>query len=54
MRTRFWWRKLKERDHLENLGMDGRKTLKWHVNKKVWMAGTEFIWLEILGSGDLL
>jgi len=24
MRTRFWWGNLRERDHLEDLGLDGR------------------------------
>jgi hypothetical protein len=27
--TGFWWENLRERDHLENLGVDGRITLKW-------------------------
>jgi len=46
--------KTEGKNHLENLVVDERKTLKWHVNKKVWMAGTELIWLGILGSGGLL
>jgi hypothetical protein len=46
--------KTEEKNHLENLGVDGSKTLKWHVNKKVWIAGTEFIWLGIFGSGGPL
>jgi len=35
---------LKERDHFEDLGLDGRVRLKWILkNRKVW---TEFIWLR--------
>jgi len=26
--TGFWWRNLRERDHLEDLGVDGKITLK--------------------------
>jgi hypothetical protein len=29
MRTRFWRKNLRERDHLEGPGVDGRITLKW-------------------------
>jgi len=31
--TRFWWRDLKERDHLEDLDVDGRIILRWIFNK---------------------
>jgi hypothetical protein len=35
---------LKEREHFEDLGVDGRNRLKWILkNRKVW---TEFIWLR--------
>jgi hypothetical protein len=32
--TRFWWENLRERNHLENLSVDGRGICKWN-----WVAG---------------
>jgi len=32
-RTRVWWGKLRERDHLENLSLDERITLRWSFKK---------------------
>jgi hypothetical protein len=29
MQTQFWWGNLKKRDHIEDLGVDGRMILKW-------------------------
>jgi len=29
VRTGFWWGDLRERDHMEDLGLDGRIILKW-------------------------
>jgi len=35
MRTRSWWGNLKERVHLEDLGLDGRIILNAHlINRK--------------------
>jgi len=31
--THFWWGNLKERDHLEYQGVDGRMILKWVLNE---------------------
>jgi len=33
MHTGLWWGKLKERDHLEELRVDGRVILKWILRK---------------------
>jgi len=51
--TGFWWGNLRERDHLEDSGVDGRIILRWIFTK--WDAGGEvwigFIWLR-MGTGD--
>jgi hypothetical protein len=31
--TEFWWGNLRERDHLEDPGMDRRIILKWNFRK---------------------
>jgi hypothetical protein len=54
MHTKSWSKNLKKRDHWEDLGVDGRITLRWILGKaggKVW---TGCIWLRIETSGGLL
>jgi hypothetical protein len=44
--TGFWSETLKSKDHLEELGIDGRKIFKWISNtyfKRVWIG---FVCLE--------
>ena len=52
--TRFWWGNLRERDHLRDLGLDGRIILRWFFRKcyvEVWTGSS---WLRIgLGGGHL-
>jgi hypothetical protein len=45
--TGFWWGNLKERDHLENLGVDGRAILKWILK---WGLGMN--WIDLAHNRD--
>ena len=49
----FWWGNLKERDHFEDLGLNGRIILKWTFHKYygVW---TGFMWLRRGTGGGML
>jgi len=50
----FWWGNLRERDHLEDPGMDGSVILIWTFRK--WYAGlwTASIWFRRgTGGGHL-
>jgi hypothetical protein len=48
-RERFWWRNLREGDHLEDPGVDERIILKY-LREVKWGAWTVSIWLRT-GTG---
>jgi len=51
MHTGFWWGDLRERDHVEDLGIDRGIILKWIFKKydgEVWIG---LIWLRIETGG---
>jgi hypothetical protein len=50
----FWWGNLREGDHLEDSGVDGRIILRYIFRKLCGVAWTELIWLRIwTGDGNL-
>jgi hypothetical protein len=50
--TVFWWEDLRERDHLEYIGVNGRIILKVIFKKGDGEAYTGLIWLRIgIGGG---
>jgi hypothetical protein len=45
--TGFWWGKLRERDHMEDPGVNGRIILRWIFRKWDLWAWTGSSWLRI-------
>jgi hypothetical protein len=41
----FWWGNVREGDHLEDLGVDGRLILKWILKQWGGMGGMDWIHL---------
>jgi hypothetical protein len=50
----FWLENVKEGDHSEDLGVDGKIILDWILGKKDGREWTGCIWLRTRISGGLL
>jgi hypothetical protein len=49
--TGFWWGNLRERDHLEDPGIDGRIILRWIVRR--WDGGRGGMdWIDLAQDRD--
>jgi hypothetical protein len=46
-----WWGNLRERDHLEDPGIDGRTILRWIFRKGDGRAWIGLIWLRTAVGG---
>jgi hypothetical protein len=47
--TGFWWGNLRERDHLEDLSVEGRIIFEWTCKEQDW-EGVDWIDIRIVGG----
>jgi hypothetical protein len=52
--TGFWLGGPKVRDHWEDLGVGGRITLRWSIERYRSMGKTGFSWLRIESNDELV
>jgi hypothetical protein len=52
--ARFWWENVHERDHFENLGVDGKIILNEIYKNYDRMSWVAFIWLSTDKRGEYL
>ena len=50
----FWRGKVRERDHLEDTGVDEKVLIKWILRKSVDKTWTGLIWLRLGAVGELV
>jgi hypothetical protein len=53
-RVQFWWENLRERDHWEDPGIDGRIVLRWILRKLDVGVWTGLSWLRTETGGEHL
>jgi hypothetical protein len=53
MRVAFWWEIPKERDHMEELDVNGILILKLTFKKYVEKACSRLIWMRVRANGRL-
>jgi hypothetical protein len=54
LHTEFWCVSQKERNHYEDLDLDGRKILKWLLEKEDGVVRTGLIWLRVRTTDGLM
>jgi hypothetical protein len=54
MHIGFWSGDLNERDHLDDLDVEGRMMLKWILRKWDEEAWTRLLWIRIRTGGGIL
>jgi hypothetical protein len=52
--TMFWWESPKERDHLEDQGVDWKMGSEWILGRLAWGVWIGFDWLRTGTGGGLL
>lgn len=52
--TTFWLESLKEGDHLEDIGIDGKKILKWADDWITWHTETDWWWALVTNVVNVL